>query len=146
MITYRELTKSDLPSALKLYTQLHPEEETISITKAEHIWDIAANQHIKYFAAVDNDNVIAVCFICIIPNLTRHGKSIGFIENVVTDKNYRRLGIGKTVIELATAYAKANNCYKVLLQSTNTRKDAHQFYFSIGFDGETKKAFEKRIN
>lgn len=81
----------------------------------------------------------------IIPNLTRGGKSIGFIENVITDTEYRRKGIGKTVVKNAIEHAKAQNCYKIILQSGNKRTDAHKFYESIGFDGGTKRAFEIRF-
>jgi GNAT superfamily N-acetyltransferase len=81
----------------------------------------------------------------IIPNLTQNGKSIGFIENVITDKEYRRKGIGKKVMEMAIKYAKETNCYKVLLQSNNKQKDAHKFYENIGFDGNSKRAFEIRM-
>jgi GNAT superfamily N-acetyltransferase len=77
--------------------------------------------------------------------LTRGGKSIGFIENVITDEKHRRKGIGKKIIKEAIEYAKEQNCFKVLLQSGNKREEAHRFYESIGFDGGSKKAFEMRF-
>jgi GNAT superfamily N-acetyltransferase len=95
--------------------------------------------------AKDNGNIIESCFICIIPNLSRNGKSIGFIEHVVTDKNYRRKGIGKILMEMAIKYTKENNCYKVILQSGIKRTEAHRFYENLGFNGESKKAFDLRL-
>ena len=77
--------------------------------------------------------------------MTRNGKSIGFIENVITDKEYRRKGIGKNIMENAINYAKTQNCYKVILQSGNKRTEAHKFYELLGFDGESKKAFDLRL-
>jgi GNAT superfamily N-acetyltransferase len=77
--------------------------------------------------------------------LTRGGKSIGFIENVITDIEYREKGIGKNIIKNAIKYTKEQNCYKILLQSGNKRTDAHGFYESMGFDGESKRAFEIRL-
>jgi Acetyltransferases len=74
-----------------------------------------------------------------IPNLTWDGKSIGFIENVVTDASYRRKGIGKIVVENAIEYAKEQNCYKVVLHSGNKRVEAYKFYEAIGFDSTSKK-------
>ena len=99
----------------------------------------------QYFVAKVNGRIIASCYVSVIPNLTRGGKSIGFIENVITDAAYRRKGIGKTIVQHAIAYAKMQNCYKVVLQSGNKRTDAHRFYEFIGFDGETKRAFEIRF-
>ena len=112
---------------------------------AKNILEEIETQNIKYFVAKDNEKIIASCYICIIPNLTRGGKSIGFIENVITDTEYRGKGIGKKIMENAIKYAKGQNCYKVILQSGNKRTDAHGFYESIGFDGESKKAFEMRL-
>jgi GNAT superfamily N-acetyltransferase len=64
---------------------------------------------------------------------------------VVTDSRHRRKGIGRTVLNMAIGYAAQENCYKVVLQSSIKRKDAHAFYERIGFDGNSKKAFEIRF-
>ena len=48
-------------------------------------------------------------------------------------------------MENAIQYAREQNCYKVLLQSGSKRTDAYGFYESIGFDGESKRAFEMRL-
>lgn len=145
MIEYGILTENELSSLLELYKQLNPKDEALNEIAAINIWENINKQNVKYFIAKDNEKIIASCYICIIPNLTRGGKSIGFIENVITDTNYRRKGIGKKLIENAVKFAKEQNCYKVLLQSGKERTDAHEFYESLGFDGESKKAFELRL-
>jgi len=145
MIEYDILAEKELLSLLELYRQLHPGDSMINEFVAKDIWKNIEKQNIKYFVARENGKIIASCYICIIPNLTRDGKSIGFIENVITDIEYRKRGIGKKIMENAIKYAKKQNCYKVLLQSGNKRTDAHGFYESIGFDGESKKAFELRF-
>ena len=144
MIEYGILTDNELSSLLELYQQLNPGDFIDEIT-AKNIWKDIKNQNIKYFVAKENGKIISSCYICVIPNLTRGGKSIGFIENVITDVEYRRKGIGKTVMENAIKYAKEQNCYKVILQSGNKRSDAHPFYEKTGFDGTSKKAFEIRF-
>jgi len=144
MVEYGVLTEHELYSLLELYQQLNA-DDVINDIVAKDIWQNIEKQDIKYFIAKENGKIIASCYICIIPNLTRGGKSIGFIENVITDIKYRRKGIGKTVIENAIRYAEDKKCYKVLLQSGKKRVDAHFFYESIGFDGESKKAFELRL-
>jgi ribosomal protein S18 acetylase RimI-like enzyme len=145
MIEYCVVKKNDLSQILEHYKQLHLGENPISIDEANSIWDRIEQQDIKYFAAKENDKIIASCFISIIPNFTRGGKSIGFIENVITDKEYRKRGIGKKIMEMAIAYAKEKKCYQVVLKSDNSRTDAHRFYQSIGFDGESKKAFVMKL-
>jgi GNAT superfamily N-acetyltransferase len=145
MVEYGILPETELFSLLELYRQLHPNDNPIDEATAKDVWANIKNQNIRYFAAKENGNIIASCYICIIPNLTRAGKSIGFIENVIVDSNYRKRGIGKTIMEKAIKYAKEQNCYKVLLQSENKRTDAHGLYGALGFDGNSKKAFEIRL-
>jgi GNAT superfamily N-acetyltransferase len=144
MIEYGILRDNDLSSLLELYQQLNP-GDNIHEYDARRIWKYIKSQNIKYFVAKENGKIISSCYICMIPNFTRGGKSIGFIENMITDVKYRRKGIGKTVMGNAIKYAKEHNCYKVLLQSGNKRTDAHIFYKSIGFDDNSKKAFEMRF-
>ena len=45
----------------------------------------------------------------------------------------------------AIEFAREKNCYKVILQSASFRKEAHQFYKNLGFDGESKKAFIMKL-
>lgn len=110
---------------------------------------ISKNPNIKYFGAVDaanGDRVVSTCFTMIIPNLTAHGRSICFLENVVTDSAYRKQGLARKVIEMAIEDAKSHNCYKVILQSNCKRTEAHKFYENLGFDGNLKKAFDLRLH
>jgi GNAT superfamily N-acetyltransferase len=143
---YRIAQKDDLQELLGLYKQLNPEEEPIDVEKAYSIWDTTEKGGAtRYFIAVDNTKITSACNITLVPNLTRNGKSFAIIENVITDNNYRRKGIGKKVIQNAVQYAKENNCYKVVLLSSAKRTDSHRFYESIGFNGNSKKGFEIRF-
>ena len=143
MIEYGTANKKHLREILELYKQLKTDEEPINIDDANKIWEKIKQSNIKYFIAKENDRIIASCYICIIPNLTKKGKFIGFIENVITDNKYRRKGIGRTIMENAIGFAKENNCYKVLLQSGNQRMEAHEFYEALGFIKVSKSSFEK---
>jgi ribosomal protein S18 acetylase RimI-like enzyme len=145
-IEFRQAGREDLPSLLALYRQLNPEDEPAPLPRAEELWEqINRNGSIFYFVAADGGKIAAACFLCIIPNLTRGGRPIGFIENVVTDGAYRRRGLGKAVMEMAVDHCRRSGCYKALLQSGIKRTEAHRFYEAIGFDGASKKAFEIRF-
>ena len=143
----RELTVEDLDSLIKLYIQLDEKNKDISLQKSIDIWkaEIENNKNIKYFGAVDNGQVVSSCYCLIIPNLTNFGQPICFIENVVTDLNYRKQGLAKKVIEKALDVARANNCYKAILQSGIARTEAHKFYEKLGFNGSSKQAFDLRL-
>jgi len=137
----------DLWKIIELYYQFNNKMEYSDeyIMHVGEIWENIEKNNIKYFVAKDNDKIIGSNYICIIPNLTHGGRSIGYIENVIVDKNCRRKGIGKKLMEMAIEYAKENNCYKIVLQSGMENKDAHEFYKNIGFNETTKKAFELRF-
>ena len=144
---FRELTRQDLQSLLELYKQLQPDDEFSSKENSETVWqEIENNPDIHYFGAIDNDKVVSTCFAVFIPNLTRNNRGICFIENVVTDQDYRNQGLASKVIDMAIAYAKEMGCYKAILQSGNSRAEAHRFYENKGFDGNSKKAFDMRLN
>lgn len=150
-IELRLLTEKDIPSLLELYIQLDENNRNLTTEGSLPVWEeISRNSNIKYFGAVDNSaaggpKVVSTCFTMIIPNLTAHGRSICFLENVVTDSAYRKQGLARRVIEMAIEDAKAHNCYKVILQSNCKRTDAHKFYENLGFDGNLKKAFDLRL-
>lgn len=145
MIEYRMADKNDLSQIMELYKQLLPDEEQISKNEAEKIWDQMDHNNIKYFVAAENNRIVSACYLAIIPNLTRGGRSNGFIENVITHEDYRKKGIGKNVINQAIEYGKRHGCYKIVLLSSYTRKESHAFYESCGFDGNTKRGFEIRF-
>jgi len=145
---FRTGNKNDIADILELYKQLIETADfsaNIDLEHANKTWEEIENNNIKYFLAEDNGKIIGLCYICIIPNLTYNGKPIGYIENVIVDKNYRKKGIGRKIMEMAIEYAKENNCYKAVLQSGAKRTEAHKFYEKIGFNGESKKAYELRF-
>ena len=144
---FRKLDESDLDSLLKLYKQLDPDDDECLADSYESIWkEIDNSSNIQYFGAIDDGKVVSTCYAVYIPNLTRGGRGICFIENVVTDKAYRKLGLASRVIDMAIAFAKEHHCYKVILQSGKARTEAHQFYENKGFNGQSKKAFDMRLD
>ena len=143
---FRQLTASDLPSLLELYRQLDADDAESTAEHSMEVWkEIEDDPDIRYFGAVDGGRVVSSCYAAYIPNLTRGNRGICFIENVITDKEYRRRGLASRVIDMAVAFAKERHCYKVILQSGISRTEAHHFYESKGFSGTSKKAFDMRL-
>ena len=143
----RQLHAEDIGSLIALYTQLDEINAELSFEETLSVWknEIEPNGSIKYFGAVENGRVVSSCYCVIIPNLTVFSRPIGFIENVVTDAGFRRQGLAKKVIGQAIEFAKEHGCYKVILQSGRKRAEAHKLYESMGFSGDTKKAFDMRL-
>lgn len=68
------------------------------------------------------------------PNLMRGGRGHGFIENVVTHRDFRRQGHGKAVMTAALEMAWTHNCHHVLLQSGRKDPGVHRFYEKCGLE------------
>lgn len=144
---FRRLTGADLTSLLELYRQLDADDDQSTPEQSEKVWmQIENDPNIQYFGAIENGKVVSTCYAVYIPNLTRGNRGICFIENVVTDKEYRKRGLASKVIDMAVEFAKEHHCYKAILQSGITRTEAHQFYENKGFSGSSKKAFDMRLN
>ncbi len=147
MMEFRRLTETDLESLLALYRQLQPEDDPASVEDSKILWrEIENNPNIHYYGAIDDGKVVSSCYAVYVPNLTRNNRGLCLIENVVTDQAYRNRGLASKIIDMAVSYAKEMGCYKVILQSGTAREDAHRFYEKMGFDGNSKKAFDMRLN
>lgn len=134
---------NDFKGIMDLYDFLNPGDTLASLNTLKNIWDEIMNdpRRYRYAVAEEQDKLLATSCITIVPNLTRKGRTYAVIENVITHPDVRRKGIGRAMIQLLLDYAKENDCYKVMLLSSNERKAAHDFYKSIGFNGDVKKGF-----
>jgi GNAT superfamily N-acetyltransferase len=139
----RELHPSELNDLLELYTHLHetdlplPEREEV-----EAVWrEIQRNPRLEYFGLYEESRLVASCILSIIPNLTRGCRPYGLIENVVTHRDFRRRGYGRSLLEFVLQYAWERNCYKVMLMTGRKSEEVYRFYESAGFDRQSKQAF-----
>lgn len=135
--------RHDIEGILDLYKILNPEDVPASVSHLKKIWDDIMNDpdRYRYAVAEEDRKIVATGNMAIVPNLTRSGRPYAVIENVVTHPDYRRKGHGHAAIQLLLGFAKEQNCYKVMLLSSSKRKEAHEFYKSIGFDGDSKQGF-----
>jgi len=142
----RKIKESDLDQLLLLYGHLHEDDDKISMESLKKIWgEIFSNEAFTYFVIELDGMIVCSCNVSIIPNLTRGGRSIAIIENVVTHANFRKRGLGKLIIETAIDFAKTKNCYKVMLMTSKKRKGAHEFYRQLGFSSEEKIGFTMKL-
>ena len=64
------------------------------------------------------------------PKIIHGGKSVGHIEDIIVDKNYRNKGIAQNILNMLVVLAK-NKCYKVIL---DCKEDLLYFYSKNGFN------------
>ena len=78
--------------------------------------------------AVDDNIITGVASLHIINKLTR---TLGLIEDVAVNENYRGKGIGKKLVQKLIGLASDNKCDKIVLNSSEKNST---FYKKIGFE------------
>lgn len=141
----RPARTDELDKLIALYGYLNPEDEFTERSRFEAIWQkIQANRDIYYFVIEEGDVFAASCYLAVIPNLTRGGSPIGFVENVITHPDYRQKGYAAAVLKEAIETSWMHGCYKVMLQSGRKRTEGHKLYEKMGFNKDSKYGYELR--
>lgn len=132
-IIVRPAADEDLPSLLALYGELNPDDAPLPRESAEPLWAAIAGQQGRTVLVAEADGAVVGTADCmVLPNLTRGGRAILFVENVVVAGSSRRWGIGRRLMEAAVHLAESAGCYKVQLLAADDAY-VHTFYASCGF-------------
>ena len=126
---------ADLTSLLELYRHSDVSPHVRPQRKAEAIWArMLSSSGTSVFVSDVDARIVASCMLITAPNLLREGRQHGFLENVVTHRDFRRQGHGRAVVRAALAAAWADDCYHVLLQSGRRDPGVHRFYERCGLE------------
>jgi len=137
----RPATEADIPRLVQLYDDLAITEAPIEKGKQvspdeyrEVFSRIAAdpNHHLLILEA--DGKVVATLVYILVPNLSHRACPWAIIENVIVDKEYRRWGLGRVLMDYALARSREAGCFRVQLCSSVQRAEAHLFYRSLGFE------------
>ncbi len=129
----RKLEKSDYYYGfLQLLEQLTSvDSSNISLEEFCVQYDKLDQSNITVLVYVDNlNNIIGTGSIRIDPKFIHHLSSVGQIEDVVVDYNYRGQNIGKYIIDNLVNIAKEKGCYKVILNCSDSNIP---FYLKCNF-------------
>ena len=112
----------------KLLSQLSTiEPEKITKNEFNSFIDNLSNNHIIKVIKFQN-KIIATITLLKENKILHNFKKVGHIEDVVVDINFRGLGLGKKLIEIAINECK--DCYKIIL---NCKDNKIGFYEKCGF-------------
>jgi len=142
-MTVREAKPSDLKNLLKLYEDLHaedealPDEPTLNQVWAEMLDD---PRHHVFLVEADGE-LVSSCILQTVPNLTRGAKPYGLIENVVTRRNRRGQGYASRLLEHVLKTAWNESCYKVMLLTGRDDERVFRVYEKVGFKRGIKTGF-----
>ncbi|MFJ8711911.1 GNAT family N-acetyltransferase [Streptomyces violaceus] len=132
-ITVRSAVEADLAALLALYRELNPDDAPLPEAAADAIWAAISGQQGRTVLLADADGTVAGTADCVVmPNLTRGGRAILFVENVVVAGGFQRRGVGRQLMEAAVRLGESAGCYKVQLLAADDAY-VHSFYEACGF-------------
>ena len=114
---FRHLTKDDFKKKyLNLLEQLTiVNKELIDETVFSYFLNTLDLEKKVVFVMEDDSKIIASGTLIIEQKLIHGASKLGHIEDIVVDKTYRGMGLGKKLISFLIDYAKKKNCYKITL-------------------------------
>jgi len=83
--------------------------------------------------AAEKEMIVGCMQLSFIPGLSRSGMWRGQIEGVRVAKSHRGSGMGRRFFEWALDLCRERGCGLVQLSTDKRRKDAQEFYRSLGF-------------
>ena len=138
----REITQNDFEGLLTLYAQLHENSMPDQTDEIMNLWNRIVNDKDHHIiVAEENGQIVSSCVCVIIPNLTHNQQPYAFIENVITDVNYRNKGLATQCLDFAKEIVVKENCYKLMLLTGSKKESTLNFYRKAGYNSEDKTAF-----
>lgn len=119
-------------SLQQAFERLVPQLSEMSVAPSpERLQRIVASPTTHLLAATtDNGTIVGVLTLVFVEIPTGYK---AWIEDVVTDLEYRGLGIGQSLVERALSMAEAEGVKSVNLTSRPSRQAAHALYRKVGF-------------
>lgn len=142
--TVREINENDFDGLMQLYTELHDNKLPQKTVSLLNLWNKILKDNTYHIIVAEKDgNIISSCTCVIISNLTHNQRPYALIENVITNRDYRKQGAATQCLNFAAKIAKNSDCYKIMLL-TGAKDDATlDFYRKAGYNSEDKTAFIK---
>lgn len=142
----REINENDFFALSKLYTHLHSNKPMENSDKNIALFrEILADKNHHIIVAEEDGKLVSSCVCIIIPNLTHEQQPYALIENVVTDRDYRKRGLASACLDYAKRIALDNNCYKMMLLTGSKKRSTHRFYQKNGYNRFEKTGYIQRI-
>jgi len=138
----RLATIADYEDIVSLMKQLNPKDKSDFDAPIYSTYEeILKSDNFSIVVAEIDNSVVSTCYLNHIPNITWGGAPYAFVENVVTDSEYRRQGLGTLCIKHAMDISIARGCFKIMLMTSQLDEKTSQFYTKCGFTKDSKKAF-----
>jgi ribosomal protein S18 acetylase RimI-like enzyme len=135
-IIIRKALNSDIPSMVDLLYQLFSIEEDFSFDAQKQQLGLELLLENEYSACI----LVAECEKKVVAMLTAQvlistaqGSKSALLEDMVVDKNHRRMGIGEKLMQEMETWAIKNNISRIQLAADRTNMPALKFYEKLNW-------------
>jgi GNAT superfamily N-acetyltransferase len=137
-VLIRKASPEDVDGLLELYRQLASSGELPNAGNAAMVIElIDSNPWMLYLVAELDDVVVGTVTMVIVPAVTHSAQPWAQIEHMVVHEAHRKTGIGHALLARCEEHIRSIGGYKMQLQSSNQRDDAHEFYEREGFSASS---------
>ena len=111
-VQIREIKEDDILNCLELLEQLTETGRDFDYLSV--FYKIKNNSYFIYIAEIGN-RIVGIATLLIEQKFIHKGGRVAHLEDVVIDKDFRGLGIGKILVEECVKFAENKQCYKIIL-------------------------------
>lgn len=137
----RRATKHDAEAIAGLYRELD-DSAPVSVS-AERLDALAQSQNTHVLVCDDEGEVLATALVCVCQDVMRGDQPFAVVDNMVVSADYKREGIGKSLIDFIEQFCLNQNCSKIMLLTRNENREGRDFYTAMGYDPDAKIGFVK---
>jgi len=138
------IVTEDLPELQTLYEELIGEKG--SLTQMEVVFQKMRANEAYHLMGYKVDGVLAGSVMGVIcHDLVGSCTPFMVVENVIVSSQFQGHGVGKKLMLAIEEIAKAHSCGYIMFCSSAFRKEAHQFYASLGYALDAVQGFRKML-
>jgi ribosomal protein S18 acetylase RimI-like enzyme len=145
MMQIERIQQADLPALAVLYQQLQPTEYSVAAMQAVLPTLGEESNHIVLGAKVDG-KLVGTVLAVVCQMLYGQCKRFMVVEDVVVDEQYRRQGVGSTLMRALEKRAVDTQCRYIMLITDLDRPASQRFYEALGYESTGNVAFKKKLH
>ncbi len=130
-ILIRKARKEDYATLMDLYNEFVGEDRY-----SKHSFDsfpaVLTNSSNRIFVADKKDVLIGFATVSF-RRVVRYPKLISELDELYVKEEYRKVGVGKRLLDAVVSESKKRDCYRIYIESGYAQTAAHAFYKQQGF-------------
>lgn len=145
-VIIREACHSDITQIISLMNQLFELEKEVQINEQNQMRGLSiliANELSTIIIAESDEKLVGICSIQSMIS-TAEGGYVGWIEDMVVDKNIRKSGIGVQVLSFAEKWAEEKGFTRIQLLCDENNLSGNNFYAKNNWNPTTWKCWTKK--